>query len=189
LLPGKDTINEIFGIVQALNDAERKLIKEESKKSYFRGERMIFWLPAGSFLAASILAIASNWLDIKPLFQISLTILVLSYLSILLSQTIILPIKFWAWLKHLVNPLGVIVDAVRKYAETDVQHVNDFYKYETDALKYVLVQLKAERAAWERRVGMLVGALEKVGVIPGLAALIAIYMRGRGIFTQPLIEA
>jgi hypothetical protein len=83
---------------------------------------MIFWLPAVSFMAASILAIASNWLDIKPLFQVSLTILILSYLSVLLSQTIILPIKFWTWRKHLVNPLGVIVDAVRKYAETDVQH-------------------------------------------------------------------
>jgi hypothetical protein len=61
-------------------------------------------------------------LDIKPLFQVSLTILILSYLSVILSQTIILQTKFWTWRKHLVNPLDVIVDAVRKYAETDVQH-------------------------------------------------------------------
>jgi hypothetical protein len=69
LLPGKDTINEIFGIVQTLNDAERKLIKEESKKSYFRGERMIFWLPAVSFMAASILAIAVTGWTSNPSFK------------------------------------------------------------------------------------------------------------------------
>ena len=177
MLLGKDTINEIFGIVQSLNDADRKLIKEESKKSYFRGERMLRWLPVGSFVAAGILAILSKWLDIKPLSQVSYLILLLSYLSIILSQIIILPIKFWTQRKLMVNPSGYIIDVARKYSEADVQHVNDFYKYETYALKYALVQLKAERAAFERRVAMLVGALEKVGIIPGLAALIAIYIR------------
>ena len=184
MLPDKDIINEMFGIVQNLNDAERELIKEESKKSYFRGEKMIFGLPIASFIVALVFAIVSNWFDFKFVLQISRIALIISYLSIILGQTTILPIKLWTWRKRIANPLGSIIDTIRKYAETDVDIVKDLYKRETDDLKYMLTQLKAERSAWERRVGMLVGALEKVGIIPGLAALIAIYMRPE--ITKPL---
>ena len=62
-------------------------------------------------------------------------------------------------------------------AERDAQCVNDFYKYESQDLKYVLVQLKMTRAAWERNVSLFVGALEKIGLIPSLIALIAILIR------------
>jgi len=41
----------------------------------------------------------------------------------------------------------------------------------------VLVELKNQRLSLERRTGLLVGALEKVGIIPGIVALIAIYIR------------
>jgi hypothetical protein len=92
----------------------------------------------------------------------------------------------------MISPLfGIIIDIVKgirnakdsiinnsmEYADRDIQYVNDFYEYESSALKYVLVQVKSERAYWEKRVGSLVGALDKVGMIPALIALFAIYIR------------
>ena len=69
------------------------------------------------------------------------------------------------------------VSRAMKQAERDTHHINDLYKYDIHSIKYVLVQLKAERVGLERRIALLVGALEKIGFIPALIAMIAILMR------------
>jgi len=76
--------------------------------------------------------------------------------------------------------LGTIVETSRMFANADAPHVNELFKYQQQDLQYVLVELKAERGAWERRVGVLIGAQEKIGMIPGLIALIAALSRLQG---------
>jgi hypothetical protein len=55
------------------------------------------------------------------------------------------------------------------------------------------VELKADRAAFERRVGTLIGAQEKIGLVPGLIALVAAIARfyspdAQGALSSPLIQ-
>ena len=62
-------------------------------------------------------------------------------------------------------------------AERDLKHVKEFSKYDIHNLKYVLAQLKAKRANWERHIALIVGALEKIGFIPAIIAVLAILIR------------
>jgi len=175
MLPEEDTQASIFNEIKSLNDTQRKVMKEEENKSYFRGEKVLMWAPIFSSIAAIILNLVSNLLKTHLLFQISLFFLVISYLAVVVSQSIIIPIWFWTSTRKILrNPLGAIINNAMKYAAIDATHVSNLCKYEPDALKSVLVELKAERAAWERRTSLLVGAIEKVGIIgiiPGLFAL------------------
>ncbi len=86
-----------------------------------------------------------------------------------------------------------MIEKVKKIAHTDASHVNQLSTYTWQELQYVLVELKAERAAMERRVGTLVGAQEKIGLVPGLIALVAAIARfyspdSQGALSSPLIQ-
>ena len=192
--PEKDTLYSIFSIVKALNDAQREAIKEESKNSYFRGEKVLMWLPIFCCIAGIILCAVSNLFKTKLLFQISLGFLAISYLAVTVGLFITVLMYFWTSArKSLRDPLCFIIDNTMKCAEIDATNVNNFYKYEPEALKYVLVELKAERAAWERRVSLLLGAIDKVGIIgiiPGLLALIkSVHLALMPGFPAPWIQA
>jgi hypothetical protein len=177
MLPDKDTIAEIFSIVKALNDTEKKAQKEFTKNARFRGQRAVTWVPTFSFIAAVILCFLSKLLEIQLLFKISFGFLVISYSAYIISQLFITFKDIWNYRNFLRDPLDSMLDNTRRYAETHVTHVNNLYNYESEALKHVLAELKGGRAAWEKHISLFVGALEKVGIIPGLAALIAIYIR------------
>ena len=70
---------------------------------------------------------------------------------------------------------------------------NKLSTYTWQELQYVLVELKADRAAMERRVGTFVGAQEKIGLVPGLIALVAAIARfyspdSQGALSSPWIQ-
>jgi hypothetical protein len=62
------------------------------------------------------------------------------------------------------DPVGDFLDIPMRLAEIDVTSVNRLYNYEPEALKHVLVELKAARAALEKRTSLLVGAIDKIGI-------------------------
>lgn len=49
----------------------------------------------------------------------------------------------------------------------------ELLKYSLNELEIAAIELKTERDAFERRIGLIVGAIEKVGLGPGLLAAIA----------------
>lgn len=53
------------------------------------------------------------------------------------------------------------------------QFLPELLRYSLDELETAAVELKTERDAFERRIGLVVGAVEKVGLGPGLLAAIA----------------
>jgi hypothetical protein len=174
MLSDWNTICSIFGVVKAFNDTERKASKEFSKKAQFRGERMLAWLPSLSVLAAVIFLVVNNLLKVQLLLKISLVFLLISYLALLVSEAILAFRNLWNSRKFFRDPVGSLLDSATRQTEMVTPNVNTLYKYESEDLRYVLVQLKAARAALEKRTSLLVGAIEKVGIfgmIPGLIAL------------------
>jgi hypothetical protein len=181
MLPEKESIDAVFGIVEALYKSERKGLKDHLKglKTDFSSRLSILsiWIPVILFIfALGAAGIYKYELFGKPelLRSIGLILVLLMYLAVFLGQIASLFSTFSACR----NALGSIIDRTRKCADRDAQHVNDFFKYESAALKYVLVQMKAEKTAWERHISLFAGAIEKIGIIgmiPGVAALISIY--------------
>jgi hypothetical protein len=76
--------------------------------------------------------------------------------------------SIWTSARRIFNSF---IENIKAASHADASHVNELAKYTWQDLQYVLVEVKAERAAMERRVGTLIGAQEKVGLVPGLVAL------------------
>jgi hypothetical protein len=176
MVPDKETVEAIFRVVQELNDTQidYKATRVDTDRPFIV---RFFLVSLGSALGAyacliGALALFSSWLNQPELAYIAGVLVFLIYLVIygryLLGQ-----------LRHQDRnwPAAVFFDRVTQYAKIDVSHVNAFSQYDVSALQYVLVELKAERAAWERRIGLFVGAAEKVGLVPGLVASVAALSR------------
>src|SRR5262245_21758767 len=152
-------------------------IKYRNSQASFRGQRTLTWAPVFPVITAAIFCFLGKLLEVQLLLKISFLFLCISYLALLVSQFFLSFTDIWKSIKLLRDPLAHMLDTTGSYAEIHATHVNDLYNYESEDLKHVLAELKGGRASWEKRIGMIVGTVEKVGIIPGLAALIAIYMR------------
>jgi len=176
MLPDKDTIGEIFGIIKALNQSEKWFTWNAFKSDFKSGwtslpSVLTIWMPCILFIIVLVIVLINPLLgNLSFLGDIGLCSLLLGLVSLLVGSII----KVWRSVRNNVN---FIIDDTKRRAEREAQHVNEFYKYEPNTLKYVLVQLKARRAAWERGFSVIVGPLEKIGFIPALIALFAIYIR------------
>jgi hypothetical protein len=178
-VPDKATRDKIFGIVKALFVGERKGSRTELKKEFTSLSSILsIWAPAILFIVALGIAFIYNkeWFG-KPewMRQAALWSVLGIYGSFVLGQLA----SIFTTITGTLNMLPYTTDRAMKNADSNAQHVIAFYEYESEDLRYVLVQLKAERAIWKRRVSMIVGQIEKVGLlgmIPGVAAAITIYM-------------
>jgi hypothetical protein len=175
MLPPPDTVDAIVSIVKALNEHKTwKVELKELKSGLSSLEALLpIWIPALLFiLVCSLALIYFIWVPSPWLVVASYLLLFFIYVSIFVSQIRTISTTL---------SLNTIIENVRKLAHTDAPHVNELFKYPRQDLQYVLVELKAERVAWERRLGVLIGAQEKIGIIPGLIALFAALVRPQGV--------
>ena len=109
------------------------------------------------------------YFGIPWVYQLILLIVTLGYIVLLISA-VIEEIQDLAQFAK--NPLSRTLRLLERNCIEDVKLIENMLSCNPISVEYVCKQLTAERLAFERRVGVLVGALEKVGIIPGLATLI-----------------
>jgi hypothetical protein len=73
------------------------------------------------------------------------------------------------------EPYSFFLAAVESSAVFDIQFVNRLALCKKDAVKYVLTYYRYERAGLEKRGGTIAGSIEKIGLFPALAAVIALW--------------
>jgi hypothetical protein len=73
------------------------------------------------------------------------------------------------------HPYKVLIDNAKQTAQVDSRHLPELERCSRYGLENVLLKVKAEREFFEHRIGLYVGAIEKVGIIPGLLALPSIF--------------
>jgi len=108
--------------------------------------------------------------ETKLVAYIALLILFIGYLGLLLS-----PIYFAFYhrkkiIKYVSNPLGLIINNAKQNHELDSKYLNFFLSKEKKALEKVLLQLNAEKESFTTRVALIIGAIEKIGLFPGIVA-------------------
>jgi hypothetical protein len=70
------------------------------------------------------------------------------------------------------NPYALFLQHVDLVSQFDHPSVDALNQCRKNALQYVLTHYKYQRLGYERRAGMIAGAIEKVGLLPALAGLI-----------------
>ena len=123
-------------------------------------------------IVVSILGgILGKILSLELIIFISLIFLILGYLGILVSPFVLALYYRKDIAKFMRNPLSIIIGNAKKYHYTDTIFVQYLTSRDNRALEISLIEMKAERAAFEKRVALIVGMMDKVGLLPGIVAI------------------
>lgn len=109
--------------------------------------------------------------NFELIISISLITLILGYLGILISPIVFALyyrqniINFWK------NPLSIIIGNAKKNHKADAIFVKYLSSRDNNDLELSLIEMKTERDAFEKRIALIVGVIDKVGLLPGIVAI------------------
>ncbi|HIP68144.1 MAG TPA: hypothetical protein EYH06_06065 [Chromatiales bacterium] len=138
----------------------------------------IYWVGVvGSSIVSVFTILLSMLFQDKSWFQLIWALLIVSAYFSLVAHAIALSFESRKEIKKFSrNPLDLILTQIKQDSIDDIALLNKLLVFEVPFLEYVNRQVKAERVAFERRVGVISGALEKVGILPGIiSATVAIH--------------
>ena len=162
----------LFKLLRAASRIEARWRKRDAKRNHGYLIRNYVWFyQVVPFAVAGIAAIARKFFAApESVAWIGLAFLLLFYVA-----TLVQPFVFaWANRRVLVaaakNPIGLLFDNANATARVDSLLLPHLLRHSTEHLELLLLELKAEKEFFERRLSLIVGAIEKVGLGPGLLA-------------------
>lgn len=167
-----------FTQIEELNREQQADAKQRARTPSNRLTGRLFLelvvLPAG----LSIVLGLAVWTGIaRWLAVVSLYALALSYLGIFAYSVIALWLHRRSAGRLVFNPFAALIDNARTTAEIDRRYLDRFSRETLDSLRFVLMEVRAERTFFERRLGLLVGSIERVGLLPGVLAVVLLVTR------------
>ena len=163
---------QLFRLLRAASRIEARWRKRDAKQNHGYLIRNYLWLfQVVPFCVAGIAAIARKFFAApESVAWVGLSLLLLAYVATLAQPFIFA----WANRRVLVaaakNPISLLFDNASATARVDSLLLPHLLRRSSEHLELLLLELKAEKEFFERRLSLVVGAIEKVGLGPGLFA-------------------
>lgn len=169
-----DYLCVIAAIETEEREAARAKRKQHGASRIGQIEKRYCWFAiVGSLMLAILVAFVGRLFKIHWFFVVGWVLLFVSYLAAFLWPFINVWLyrhslkRFWA------APFFSLVESnVKVRMKIDAKYLPELMKLSSETLKLGIVELKVERAALEKRAHLVAGVLDKVGIFPGLLALI-----------------
>ncbi|MGF1836428.1 hypothetical protein [Photobacterium sanguinicancri] len=169
-------VDKLFSIVKEISRNEVGDRKNNNCSKNRKLERLLFLLMViVPFSLSLIICLIINyvynddWLIYLALFFLSIT-----YVSILVNPVITIFVNRKAIVKTAREPFSIICENAESHAKLDLVKYRELLTYSREELDYLLLQLKAERDAFTKRIYLVNGSIDKVGLVPGILALIVL---------------
>jgi hypothetical protein len=166
---------EIYKILAAIDERERKIRRRLNRKIIYP-----HWFVKNVIAGMVLLCLTS--LASAVYYRVSETDEFWAWVAIIslfLFYILALVLPFWAVFSNRknffhahVNPLLVILENSRITQLADKLASQSFKRFTLQALKDVRFEIKTETEGFKTRIAHLIGALDKVGVFPGILALV-----------------
>lgn len=136
-------------------------------RAYFR-----FALVGPSVLAIP-LTIIGKWAQAYWLYNVSAGLIAVSYLAMFFYPLLGVLLYRHSLKKAITAPFANLLELnVKTLMQVEARYLPEMAALSRETLKLGALELKSERDSLEKRTHMVTGALEKVGILPGLLALI-----------------
>ncbi len=137
--------------------------KEKSRPYQNDFQKYTFWAMISLFILAILLAVSTRFIGPFPWQKlIALAFVALSQISALLYQMSFI----FQGVKVLKEPARHFLEPVTKSSAQDFELATSLSRFEESHLEYAKNRLLMECEKMKSRVSMLVGAIEKVGILP-----------------------
>lgn len=161
-------------IEQAYKQTVRSHRKQRQASKSHRFEILYFWLAMiAPSCVAVVLAIIGKSSEAYWLFNLSWILIATSYLALFLYPFVGVLLYRHSLKKIFTSPFASLLDSnVKTVMQVDAFYLPQLTALSRDTLKLGALELKSERNGFERRTYMVAGAVEKIGIIPGVFAMI-----------------
>jgi len=135
--------------------------------------KVMIWFVAVPFILAFSLGASSRWITLPELAKlIGLLLIVICLLGIIVGFSMMVLESRKDLQRIIKNPLVFRIGNIEKNSIASLKFSEKLENIRPKAIEVVLKQVTQERSSFERTIGLLVGAVEKVGIIPGILALV-----------------
>jgi len=173
--PSKHEILEVFEIAKEATIAKRPT-KELSKYEQWMDDvcdKLLSHQLIGFVIAIVLAVISAVWHDVELARTAFVTFTLSQLLGVILSIAVI------AYSVPFVHGLfkdrfSQFMKLVESSTSFNLQYVEKLSNCNLLAVRYVLSHYEGERQAFEKRCGILVGSIEKIGFLPALAGLLTL---------------
>lgn len=168
----KSTRDRLFRLLRAASRFEASLSKRAARREHAYLVRNYFWIfQAAPFLASVAVAAVRKFFGAPDFVGfIGLVLLLLSYLATLAYPFLLAWTNRRALSAAVKNPLSILLQNASATAAVDARVMPRLVRYPVEDLELLLLEVKAEKEFYERRISLVVGAIEKIGLGPGLLA-------------------
>lgn len=162
-------VESIIAILKKLSDEEVKAFKKRNEGKF---GKVVPWLTGAAiiaFIAALAVAVIPSLRGISWLSNASYVTLVASYAVFVLSP--LLPAISLAIRFRREKSIGLLLDNARLIAVAAERGYAELMAFDLDTLRLAKYAVEGEAKAFEARTSLVVGSVEKVGLLPGILAL------------------
>lgn len=140
--------------------------------------RWLFGTTAGFFVLALLLALGARMFEPirRPLVPVALLLLLLSQVSAGLYSAVV---TVYPSIREMLQPTASFLHTEARYAQKDYNFACGISEFSENVLEFSAKRLRSQADHMKTRIAMLVGALDKVGIIPLFASGILTYWKLR----------
>lgn len=163
--------DSVFRILHAASRFEIKQRKRSHSTDKHRfANRLFIELSVFPFVLALVLIAIMFVFDLGWLHISSLVALLLAYIGAIVHPLISALIHRKSVLATLRHPFGVLLQNAAATTAVDLKYSPKLERKPLALLEIIALEVKSEREFFERRLALVVGSIEKVGLAPGLLA-------------------
>ncbi|GAB3420186.1 hypothetical protein NX774_17335 [Massilia agilis] len=172
-IPSDEAIQQVIAIITKATTAKRPMFPLSPWEQRLASlERRFLAHAVHASMVMVFTAALAVYFDSRPLTDTTLVLGILSQLLVIVMSVVGIVSSAPFLFQTIRSPYGQFMDLVRLSAQHDLAFVSELSKCSKEAMQYVLVQYRQARNGYERRSGMLGGAIDKVGIFPALAGLV-----------------
>ncbi len=161
-------------IEQTYKQALRSKRQQSREGKDARMDRAYFWFAlVGPSILAIPLTIIGKWTHAYWLYNVSAGLIAVSYLAMFFYPLLGVLLYRDSLKKVFTAPFANLLELnVKTLMQVEARYLPQLAALSRETLKLGALELKSERDSLEKRTHMVTGALEKVGILPGLLALV-----------------
>lgn len=165
--------DSIFRVLLAISRREEKTLLLGRKTPRHRlGRRLLIELSVIPFVLALIF-LGIDYVSNQPwLREPSLAALLIAYFGAVSQPLITILIHRKAFFAPIRDPFAVLLGNAMQTTTIDMKYIARLQSKPVAMLELVYLEVKSEREYFEKRISILIGAIDKIGLVPGLLAAV-----------------
>ncbi|MGI0120351.1 hypothetical protein [Zooshikella sp. RANM57] len=174
-----NSVESLFRIVRHINNRERFRRNSQEKIEQNRHvNRLFLFMVIIPFSIAILITIVRRSFNLDDWLIIpALAMLAISYLGLFIHPCLEVFIRRRSLCRVIKNPMNIILDNAKSCADVDVKLLRYLRAKPIEHLNFLKIEINEEKLGIQKRVSLLVGAVEKMGLLPGILAMLVTISR------------